>query len=200
MISKLIGVIDSIEPGLVIIDVNGVCYDVQVSYQTYYQLGKPADNIALQTHMVVREDAQILYGFYSKAEKSMFLELIKINGVGPKLAIGILSGLEITELVTAIWNEDVKTLCKIPGVGKKSAERLVMEMKEKIERLPINISDIPTVETFSEPETDPHRDDAEKALMSLGYKERDAIKAIANVYASGKSVDELIKDALRHLI
>jgi len=197
VISKLIGVIDSIEPGLVTIDVNGVCYDVQVSYQTYYHLGKPADNIELQTHMVVREDAQILYGFYGKAEKSMFLELIKINGVGPKLAIGILSGLEITELVNAIWNEDVKTLCKIPGVGKKSAERLVMEMKEK---LPIDLSEIKVVGASLEPEVDPHRDDAEKALMSLGYKEKDAIKAIANVYASGKSVDELIKDALRHLI
>lgn len=197
MITKIKGLIESKDPGVVCVNVNGLCYEVNVSLQTFFELGDPGDHIQLYTHLVVREDAHILYGFKFPRERTVFLELLKTNGVGPKVALGILSGLELSELISAIQNQDIQTLCKIPGIGKKTGERLAMEMKDRIDKLGLTLE--PQAAKPCD-KAESWKKDAVDALVALGYKKNDADKAIKAVHVDGMSRDELIRSSLRHMV
>ncbi len=131
MIGRLRGTLAEKQPPHLILDVNGVGYEVEVPMTTLYRLPSVGEPVTLHTHLVVREDAHLLYGFAEKRERELFRELIRLNGVGPKLALALMSGLEVDELVRCVQAQDTSTLVKIPGVGKKTAERLLVELKDR---------------------------------------------------------------------
>ncbi len=176
---------------------------------TFYRLPELGCQVKLYTHFVVREDAQLLYGFYDREERTLFRTLIKANGVGPKLAITILSGISTREFVRCVNDGDTASLVKLPGVGKKTAERLIVEMKDKIKALgleaaeafQLSAADGPDMSGF-EPVED-SRNEAESALVALGYKPVQASRAIAQadkVLGAGASSEELIRTALRTMV
>ncbi len=209
MIGRLKGeLIEKLPPQLVV-DVNGVGYEVEASMNTFYRLPETGKQVTLFTHFVVREDAQLLYGFYDREERSLFRTLIKANGVGPKLAITILSGISTSEFVRCVNDGDTASLVKLPGVGKKTAERLIVEMKDKIKALglepsadfQLSAADGPDMASF-EPVTD-HRAEAESALVALGYKPVQASKSISQAHktlGADASSEELIRVALRSMV
>ena len=131
MIGKIRGILVEKNPPEVQIDVGGIYYEVQVPMSTLYQLPELGKELILHTHFVVREDAQLLYGFYDAKDKSMFRSLIKVNGVGPKMALGILSGMEADDFVRTVRGNDINALVNMPGIGKKTAERLIVEMRDR---------------------------------------------------------------------
>ncbi|EAR60131.1 Holliday junction branch migration protein RuvA [Neptuniibacter caesariensis] len=209
MIGRLKGELIEKQPPQLVIDVQGVGYEVEASMNTFYRLPELGSTLTLFTHFVVREDAQLLYGFYDKEERSLFRTLIKANGVGPKLAITILSGISTSEFVRCVNDGDTASLIKLPGVGKKTAERLIVEMKDKIKALGLETSgdfelsaaDGPDMASF-EPQAD-NRAEAESALVALGYKPVQATKAIEQVFktlGSSASSEELIRHALRSMV
>jgi Holliday junction DNA helicase RuvA len=164
MIGRLIGVIAEKSPPQVLIDVQGVGYQVDVPMSTFYNLPNLGETACLLTHFVVREDAQILFGFLTNEERSSFKQLIKISGVGPKMALSLLSGLSVAELAQAVSQQDSGRLVKVPGVGKKTAERLLLELKGKIGAdlaLPVNLAN-------------DKQSDILQALVALGYSDKDA--------------------------
>lgn len=179
-----------------LLDVSGVGYEVEAPMSVFYDLPETGSEVSLHVHQVVREDAQLLYGFASRFERDLFRALIRVNGVGPKLALALLSGIEADRLVRAIELEDSASLVKIPGVGKKTAERLVIEMRDrlaKLEGVPLKLSQ--PVSTSSQAE-----DDAIAALESLGYKNRDALAAIAALpERDSLSAEAMIRQALKKL-
>ncbi len=134
MIGRLQGTILDKQPPLLLLDVQGVGYELAASMSTFYQLPEVGEQVVLHTHMVVREDAQLLYGFFALAERVMFRHLIRISGVGPKLALTILSGMSTADFSQCIKEADAKALTRLPGVGKKTAERLVVELKDRLEK------------------------------------------------------------------
>ncbi len=168
MIGRLTGVIAEKSPPLVLIDVHGVGYEVDVPMSTFYNLPPLGDKVSLLTHFVVREDAQILFGFLTGEERSTFKQLIKISGVGPKMALSLLSGLSVAELAAAVTRQDAARLVKVPGVGKKTAERLLLELKGKLGAdlaLPVNVAN-------------DAQSDILQALIALGYSEKEAAHAL----------------------
>ena len=207
MIGRLRGELLEKHPPQLVIDVNGVGYEVDASMNTFYQLPEVGKLVTLHTHMVVREDAQLLYGFYERAERSLFRTLIKVNGVGPKLALTILSGISVNEFVQSVQHQDTAALVRLPGVGKKTAERLIIEMKDKLQdfhfadvdefMLTDDLGTVPvTVETD-------YRAEAESALVALGYKPVQASKAIAQAEKALGSVtgsEDLIRAALKSMV
>ncbi len=196
MIASLNGVIASKLPESLIIEVGGVGYEVFIPLSTYYKLPEIKEAVYLHIHTHVREDALQLYGFLSPLEKELFLLLISVSGVGPKLARNILSGMEIAELLAAIRKGSVEQLRSIPGIGPKVAGRLALELKEKVASL--GVANI-LVETAGEPVCQ----DALSALVNLGYLEREAKRAIDRIRNEGPNtpdgVEALIKQALRLL-
>jgi len=183
------------EPGEVVIDVGGVGYRVAIPVSTFYRLGEAGSEASLLTHTHVREDALALYGFLSAEEQSLFELLIAISGVGPKLAIGILSGIETPDLVLALRTSDIARLTRIPGVGKKTAERLVVELKEKAAKLSVGDA-APT----SPPESST-QEDLTSALVHLGYSRPEAEKAVERALRDGgeRKFEELLRHALRSI-
>jgi Holliday junction DNA helicase RuvA len=184
------------QPNRIIVDVNGVGYDVFVPLSTFYNLGEPGHEVALRTHTHVREDALTLYGFATRLEQDLFERLISISGIGPKLALAVLSGLEPPELMRAIERGDVAQLTGIPGVGKKTSERIVLELKD---RLPKAIAAPPAPGV--EPESPSVRDDVLSALLNLGYHRPLAEKAVAAALsiAPDGGFERALKQALREL-
>jgi holliday junction DNA helicase RuvA len=198
MIGQLRGrLLDKRAPWL-LLDVAGVGYEVEAPMTVFYQLPEAGADIVLHTHFVVREDAQLLYGFSSRFERELFRALIKVNGVGPKLALAILSGMEAERLVRCIEAQDSSTLVKIPGVGKKTAERLLIEMSDrlgKLDGLPAALPGQRPIALPSDAVTD-----AVAALESLGYRPKDAQAAVAKVAdADSLSSEMLIRMALKSL-
>lgn len=194
MIGRLKGILLEKQPPAILIDVQGVGYELEASMSTFYNLPECGETITLHTHMVVREDAQLLYGFFSASERLMFRTLIKISGVGPKLALTILSGMSAEDFSRCILEGDSKALTQLPGVGKKTAERLVVELKDRIEKddsikLPGTVT---KVEKHSSPVND-----AVSALISLGYKAQQASQMIRSLDVEGKSTEEIIRAALQ---
>jgi len=187
-------IIDNNQPGKLVIDVNGVGYDVETSLQTFFQLAATNNEIGLHIHTVVREDALLLYGFLEQEERSLFRALIKVNGVGPKLAIAILSSISPSDFIQCIQNQDAQMLTKLPGIGKKTAERLVVEMKDSLKDF-----------TTTTPQIEPSsgmlfaQDEAVKALESLGYKPQEASKAVKKVDTGQLNSEQLIRQALQAL-
>jgi len=198
VIGRIRGVLVDKKPPEIQIDVAGICYEVQVPMSTLYQLPELGKEITLHTHFVVREDAQLLYGFFEEKDKSMFRSLIKINGVGPKMALGILSSMEANEFVRAVRSNDINSMVKMPGIGKKTAERLLIEMRDRLKdwdgeeggtQVPV-----PAGASITS--------DAETALISLGYKPQQAAHAIAAVLKTNPEIqgsEELIRHSLKSM-
>ncbi|WP_077999135.1 Holliday junction branch migration protein RuvA [Edwardsiella tarda] len=199
MIGRLRGVILEKQPPQVLLEAGGVGYEVQMPMTCFYELPQPGSEAVIFTHFVVREDAQLLYGFNNKQERALFRELIKVNGVGPKLALAILSGMSAQQFVAAVEREEVAALIKLPGVGKKTAERLVVEMKDRFKGLS---GDLFTPSDDLPPSAQPQAQvDAEgeavAALIALGYKPQEASRLVNRVASVGADSETLIRDALR---
>ena len=201
MIGRLSGIILEKQPPEVLLEANGVGYEVHMPMTCFYELPELGQEVIIFTHFVVREDAQLLYGFNNKQERALFRELIKVNGVGPKLALAILSGMSAQQFVTAIEREEVSTLVKLPGVGKKTAERLVVEMKDRFKGLTgdlfNNHSDLP-VPAAKKPASEIDAEgEAVSALIALGYKPQEASRMISKIAKPDADSETLIRDALR---
>ena len=200
MIAHLRGKISEKHPNRIVVDVNGVGYDVSVPLSTFYGLGEPGFDVALRIHTHVREDALNLYGFATLIEQELFERLISVSGIGPKVALAVLSGIEPQELVRAIERGDHARLTAIPGVGKKTSERIVLELKDRLPRAPVAaaaagaaLSDAAVV-----------RDDVLSALVNLGYHRplaEKAVEAAVNTLgpASDAGFERTLKHALREL-
>ncbi|MCP4790368.1 MAG: Holliday junction branch migration protein RuvA [Gammaproteobacteria bacterium] len=203
MIGRLQGLIILKQPDQILVDVNGVGYEVEISFNSYCQLPETNQSACVHTHLIVRDDAHLLFGFASLDERALFRLLIKINGVGPKLALAILSGMEAPALATCVQNQDVATMVKIPGVGKKTAERLVMELRDKMGAWQGDSRPAGTVPVVSPmTATASAQEEAESALINLGYKPVQATKAVAaavNERPDGASAD-LIRLALKGML
>lgn len=197
MIARLRGQVwEKLPPNIVVIDANGVGYEVEVPISTFSMLPAIKAEASLYIQQIVREDANLLYGFYTLEEKEAFRILIKVSGIGPKSAIVILSGLSVAELYEVIANEDVTRLTRVPGIGKKTAERLIVELKDKIKAVSmISSGDLLDMGPVHNPVND-----AVLALTTLGYKTSDAEKMIKKVAKPNMAVDELIKIALQSLM
>ena len=189
MIGQIKGILINKTPPRTLVDCNGVGYEIEVPMSTFFQLPNLGEQVTLLTYFVVREDAQLLYGFLTQQEKEMFKQLIKINGVGPKLALSILSGATVDELVEAALSHNSNVFVNIPGIGIKTAERLVLELKDKCEHL---VGDKPK----NSPPTE--IDDIQNALISLGYSPKDASIAVKKL-PQDVSINEGIREALKIL-
>ena len=195
MIGRIRGVLLEKQAPALLVDVQGIGYELEASMSTFYHLPECGETITLHTHLVVREDAHLLYGFASQGERAMFRSLIKISGVGPKLALTILSGISAEEFGRCIMEGDSKALTRLPGVGKKTAERLVVELKDKLDAGDTGIS-LPRAATSSVVQENPVND-AVSALISLGYKAQQASQMVRNLDIEGKSTEDIIRAALQ---
>ncbi|RIZ66691.1 MAG: Holliday junction branch migration protein RuvA [Methylococcales bacterium] len=183
-------------PPFLILDVQGVGYELEAPMTTFYDLPALNEDIKLHTHLVVREDAHSLFGFSTPADRALFRTLIKVSGVGPKLALTILSGQSAEEFHRCIHDNDTLALVRLPGVGKKTAERLVIEMRDRLpdlaESSSASISSSSTIPVIGNP-----KQEAISALCSLGYKPLDASKMVQNINIEGKSCEDIIRLALQ---
>ena len=197
MIGRLQGLILEKQAPQLLIDVMGVGYEVQAPLSTFAVLGGLGDAVVLHTHLAIREDAHQLYGFADKAERTLFRTLIKVSGVGPKLALAILSGMDAASFAACVHEENVTALTRLPGVGKKTAERLIVEMRDRLKGWQ---SPAPSLLSESQPSV-PSRDqmlaEAESALVALGYKPQEAGKMLMKVPDTFTTAEELIREALR---
>ncbi|QNH05471.1 Holliday junction branch migration protein RuvA [Pseudomonas sp. B11D7D] len=201
MIGRLRGTLAEKQPPHLLLDVNGVGYELEVPMTTLYRLPAVGEPLSLHTHQVVREDAHLLYGFFEKRERELFRELIRLNGVGPKLALALMSGLEVDELVRCVQAQDTAALVKVPGVGKKTAERLLVELKDRFKAWESIPSIAPlVVEPQLAQAVSSAENDAVSALISLGYKPQEASRAVAAVKEDGMNSEDLIRRALRGMV
>ncbi|MGH9577122.1 MAG: Holliday junction branch migration protein RuvA [Terriglobales bacterium] len=184
MIGRLIGKLAAKHPPQVLLDVGGVAYEVDVPMSTFYGLPATGDSVTLHTHLAVREDAHVLYGFATLEERAAFRQLIRISGVGARTALSVLSGLSVAELASAVAMQDAARLTRVPGIGKKTAERLLLELKGKI------------ADTQARPASS--ASDVVNALIGLGYSEKEALAAVKGLPA-GLAVTEGIRAALKAL-
>jgi Holliday junction DNA helicase RuvA len=198
LIALLKGVLVEKHPSRVVIDVGGVGYDVQVPLSTFYGLGDPGVTVSLRIHTHVREDVIALYGFSTPLEQDLFERLISISGIGPKLGLAVLSGIEPADLVRAILNEDVARLTKIPGVGKKTAERISLELKDRLPKMVPSVAEPVSAQSTG----DQLRDDLLSALVNLGYQPAVATKAIDRTIKATPDAgfEQALRDALRSMI
>jgi Holliday junction DNA helicase RuvA len=190
MIGRISGILLDKTPPLAIIDCNGVGYECEVPMSTFYLLPQVGDKVILLTHFVVREDAQLLFGFGTNQERLMFRQLLKVNGIGAKSALAILSGLSIDELIQAVSLQEAELLTRVPGIGKKTAERLLLELKDKFtldSALSIKGSGITSISQ-----------DVLNALIALGYNERESLNAVKSLDIN-LTVNDGIKQALKYL-
>jgi Holliday junction DNA helicase RuvA len=196
MIGRLNGILLEKYPPYLLLEVNGVAYEIEASMNTFYQLPEASQTVTLFTHFVVREDAQLLFGFYEANERTLFRTLIKVNGVGPKLALGILSSMPAAEFMQCIADQDSLKLVKIPGVGKKTADRLMIELRDKIQEWNVNSSqkDLELI-----PSSNPKRmeQDAISALIGLGYKPQEASRMVSRIEDKDLPIEKIIQLALK---
>ena len=197
MIAHLRGHISEKHPNRIIVDVNGVGYDVFVPLSTFYGLGEPGSDIALRIHTHVREDALLLFGFATRLEQELFERLISVSGIGPKLALAVLSGIEPQELIRAIERGDIARLTAIPGVGKKTSERIVLELKDRLPRAQAAAS----AASAADGSEQSIADDVVSALLNLGYHRPLAEKAAVSAVKAAPDADfeRTLKQALREL-
>ena len=204
MIGQIRGILIEKKPPEILVDVRGITYEIQVPMSTLYQLPDVGQEVVLHTHFVVRDDAQLLYGFCHTKDKTLFRSLIRVNGVGPRMALVILSGMEPDEFVRVVRNNDVTAMVNMPGIGKKTAERLIVEMRDRLseweasegaDSAPETQDSASTVKVFSK--------DAEAALIGLGYKPQQAARAIAQVLKDNLEItdsEELIRLSLKSIV
>ena len=202
MIGRLRGIVLEKQPPIVLLELQGVGYEVHMPMTCFYELPEIGQEAIIFTHFVVREGAQLLYGFNEKQERALFKELIKVNGVGPKLALAILSGMSAQQFVSAIEKEAISSLVKLPGIGKKTAERLVVEMKDRFKGLNGDLfnqnTDITLPDVNSKaPSSADIEAEAATALVALGYKPQEASRMVSKVAKPDSDCETLIRDALR---
>jgi Holliday junction DNA helicase RuvA len=188
MIGRIAGMLAEKRPPQIVVMCAGVGYELDVPMSTFYQLPRTGESVELLTHQVVREDAHLLFGFLTEAERSAFRQLLKISGVGPKVALGVLSGLSVDDLSAAIASQDVARLIKVPGVGRKTAERLVLELRDKLPAIGAAVATQASID----------RGDVVNALLALGYNEREAQAAVKQL-TSDLPLADAIRQALKHL-
>ncbi|MDX1505720.1 MAG: Holliday junction branch migration protein RuvA [Spongiibacter sp.] len=198
MISRLRGVLIEKQAPEIVLDVNGVGYEVLVPMTTLYDLPPLGGEVVLYTQFIVREDAQTLFGFGDTRARELFRNLIKVNGVGPKLALTVMSGIDSDDFVRCVHEGDAAALVRLPGVGKKTAERLIMEMRDRLESWAPALGDAPAKP--SAPSASAVIAEAESALVALGYKPQEASKAISALDSDGVSSEALIRAALKNMI
>ena len=197
MIGRLRGILLEKKIPVLLLEAGGVGYDVHVSMNTFCRLPDVGSEVVLHTHFVVREDAQLLYGFSQLRERELFLTLLKVNGVGPKLALTILSGMETDVFIQCVMENDKDSLVRLPGIGKKTAERLMIELRDRL-------SDWQITETISLPNRSTTLSatalqDAVSALIALGYKPAEASRAVARLERQDATREELIRQALKEM-
>lgn len=202
MIGRIRGNLVHKQPPDILVEVGGVGYEIQVPMTTLFQLPELGTEVSLVTHFVVREDAQLLYGFIDERDRQLFRQLIKVSGVGPKLALTILSGMDSISFARCVQRDDISALVALPGVGKKTAERLLVEMRDKLKEWLVQMEGSATVPggVVVEPVADLVAD-AEGALIALGYKPAEAAKVVAAVNDEDVSgSEELIRRALKSMV
>jgi Holliday junction DNA helicase RuvA len=187
MIGRIKGILIEKIPPFILLDCQGVGYEIEVPMTTFFDLPDEGSEVTLLTHLVVREDAHLLFGFATTSERYMFRQLIKVNGIGAKVALSILSSIESNELINAIKTEDTNILIKIPGIGKKTAERLVLELKDRVKDIEVTQASKNVITNI---------DDIENALISLGYSASQASIAI-KALPDNISVNDGIRQALK---
>lgn len=200
MIGQIRGIILEKQPPQLIINVQGVGYEIDAPMSTFYQLPEPGHEVSLFTHFVVREDAHHLYGFYTRDERLLFRTLLKVNGVGPRLGLTILSSITPEEFVRCVLNNDTGSLVRLPGVGKKTAERLVIEMRDKLADW---YQATPSEGASAQQENNARHQilqDAISALITLGYKQQEANRTVTKIDDGAASSEELIRRALREMM
>ncbi|MCB1802702.1 MAG: Holliday junction branch migration protein RuvA [Gammaproteobacteria bacterium] len=195
MIGRLRGRILVKQPPHLLLDVNGVGYEIEAPMSTFYVLPAGNDEIVLHTHLAVREDAHILYGFARESDRTLFRALLKVSGVGGKMALGVLSGMTADEFAQAVQAADIAALTRLPGVGKKTAERLVVEMRDKLDA----IASLPGAVAAKPAAAQPAGadQDAVSALIALGYKAPEASRMVSKVYSDGMDTESVIRAALK---
>jgi len=193
VIGRLRGTLVRKEPPVLLVDVGGVGYELEAPMTTFYDLPAVGETVTLHTHLVVREDAHLLYGFAREAQRRQFRALLKVNGVGPRVALAVLSGLSEHELAQCVANEDIARLTQVPGIGRKTAERLIVELRDK---LPSEAPVLPAAASSAPAERDPVGE-AVSALIALGYKPQEASRAVRGVPNQDVSTEEIIRQALR---
>ena len=193
MIGSVRGRIASKTPPQLMVDVGGIGYELEAPMSTFFHLPGVGEEVALLTHLVVREDAHILYAFATEAERRLFRSLIKVSGVGPKIALALLSGISVEAFSRCVMNEDITALTKVPGIGRKTAERLVVEMRDRIKdpEVPASVGAV-SVAVGASPETE-----AYGALIALGYRPAEATRLLKAVGPGTHSTEELIRRALQ---
>jgi holliday junction DNA helicase RuvA len=201
MIGQIRGILLEKQPPKLMIDIQGLGYEVDAPMSTFYQLPEVGQEVNLHTHLVVREDAHLLYGFYTREERHLFRSLLKVNGVGPRMALTILSSTAPDEFVRSVLNNDTGSLVRLPGIGKKTAERLVIEMRDKLSdwyQSPAGSSELVTKR-----ERSPRHQilqDAISALIALGYKQQEANRIVTKIDDGIAKSEELIRRALREMM
>lgn len=194
MIGRLRGTVIEKRPPLLVLDVHGVGYEVEAPSSTFDQVPELGKEMLLYTHLVVREDAQLLYGFAKESDRAIFRQLLKVTGIGAKIAIGILSGISADGFVRCVQDRDALALTRLPGVGKKTAERLIVELRDRLSEFEFALP--MTVSTPRSNAPDPVSD-AVSALIALGYKPNEASRWVGGVDVAGLRSDEIIRRALQ---
>ena len=194
MIGSLRGRLAGKQAPHIVLECNGVGYEIETPMSTFLDLPAPGTEIFLHTHLLVREDAQILYGFASEDERALFRTLLKVNRVGAKMALGVLSAMSASDFRRCVEYEDAAMLSKVPGIGKKTAERLIMEMRDKVDKVgaPSLRGETVTVEASS-------RSEAFDALVALGYKANEVNKLLGKLDTDGKTAEDIIRQALKQV-
>lgn len=201
MINRLRGKLIEKQPPFLLLEMaNAFTYEVQASMHTFYQLPELGQEVMLYTQFIVREDGHYLYGFGDPQERALFSQLLKVNGVGPKVALGILSKIESSELIACVEQQDIAALQRVPGIGRKTAERLVIEMRDRLSAF-VNQEAHKTIAMMGG-KTDisrQHQQDAIAALIALGYKNQEASRAVLQIKGDNLSVEMLIRGALKNM-
>lgn len=198
MIGRLKGVLLEKKAPSLLLDVNGVGYELDAPMTTFYDLPKVGEELVIYTHLVVREDAHLLYGFVKESDRALFRCLIKVSGVGAKLALALLSGISSHDFIKTIRSNDIATLTRIPGVGKKTAERLVVEMRDRIKEL-VPESEVESTAATAVADGLPPDEikDAVSALIALGFKPPEASRMVSSIDTKGLPSEEIIRQALQ---
>ncbi len=196
MIGFLKGVLASKQPPVLLVDVGGVGYELEAPMSTFYGLPATGETVALFTHLVIREDAHVLFGFATEAERRLFRGLLKVSGVGPKIALGILSGASVQDFLRIIEAEDVAMLTRIPGIGRKTAERVIIEMRDSVQKFASSATGVPSPMAVAFAASSP-QGEAFAALIALGYKPPEVSRLLKSADEPGLSTTEIIRRALK---
>jgi len=199
MIGQLRGTLISKQAPSLVLDVHGVGYEIEAPMTTFYRLPEPGREVTLFTHLLVREDAHMLFGFATSGERRLFRDLIKVNGVGARLALAILSGMSVADFTSCVQNGDAALLTRLPGIGKKTAERLIVEMRDRLRHSEFSLPAQALAGSVETTQASPVSD-AVSALEALGYKHQEALRMVQAVDTADRSSDEIIRQALQRVV